>query len=554
MKANVVAFGLALGLSAASSVTAADGDVLAFYPFCDGENGESARALELTNSVDNVLYRVSSTTDVAWTSDVKFTDSTPGRFLFDGLGYHAQPFVKRFASLNVTGRNNNNGSAFGGEYSSQMELLGLASALSSNESWTVEFFYYLPANQYLGYAPAISFNAGLGAYKDGNLVSGKLSLMPSSVTTQWRIQIKDENTEVYPIITDTPTPYLDRWMHIAIVYDKGDFSLYLDYDKKVTVSTVLKGEPNSGEPVVLANKKARGMFSAFRATKKALESHQFLRASDNPTRLDETAFAWTLEGDVGAEVETGSAYSELSGKSPVYGHRRKGRVMLGGKFLRHTSSAVRFTTESKADAEAIFAKGMGLALAKDSIEPLFGDFTMEAFVKFDKEPWERKVGDHAINGIVENRKRVSVFGQQYFTSSYQSLWCLGFDKLNNAYEVRVGVVCYSESSNTYTPLTLKGAKVNTDGKWHHYALTYDASTWEVCVYEDGAELLREVLQAPMAYVRKGEQPAYWIGAGGVLGNQPFEGLMDEVRLSRRILSPGEFLEISTDLGMSVTVR
>jgi hypothetical protein len=83
------------------------------------------------------------------------------------------------------------------------------------------------------------------------------------------------------------------------------------------------------------------------------------------------------------------------------------------------------------------------------------------------------------------------------------------------------------------------AKVE-DGKWHHVALTYDWPTKTVRLYADCAKVVENVLTGQLV-LDNGD-----IRIGN--GDQAFDGWIDEVRLTARVLTPAEFLHTAPVVG------
>jgi hypothetical protein len=89
--------------------------------------------------------------------------------------------------------------------------------------------------------------------------------------------------------------------------------------------------------------------------------------------------------------------------------------------------------------------------------------------------------------------------------------------------------------------SLQGDGINDDGRWHHLALTFDQDSGEVSYYFDYVLTHKKILSdsEENGYTH----PAAFIDLGK-LTNQPFGLLLDEVRYSRVILAPGQFLRVT----------
>lgn len=72
-----------------------------------------------------------------------------------------------------------------------------------------------------------------------------------------------------------------------------------------------------------------------------------------------------------------------------------------------------------------------------------------------------------------------------------------------------------------------------DGQWHHVALTYDYPTQTARLYKDYVQVYEGTTINPL-----------WSDSGNIqigAGDMPFDGWIDEVRLTDRVLDPAEFL-------------
>ena len=159
---------------------------------------------------------------------------------------------------------------------------------------------------------------------------------------------------------------------------------------------------------------------------------------------------------------------------------------------------------------------------------------MEGYFKFDNVSWERKVSDLVIDGVAESRKRMTIMGQQWSTDGRNQLWAFAFDKSSDAYKPRIDCVC--DVGGTLTPVTKIGTtSLSADGKWHRYVVTYSQPTLTFVCYEDGNEVFSTELPGDLSFANQGD----WL-VGTQLGNHPFEGQVDAVRLSRGVLPLSAF--------------
>ncbi|MCP4849278.1 MAG: hypothetical protein GY899_15155 [Verrucomicrobiaceae bacterium] len=89
--------------------------------------------------------------------------------------------------------------------------------------------------------------------------------------------------------------------------------------------------------------------------------------------------------------------------------------------------------------------------------------------------------------------------------------------------------------------SLQGDGINDDDRWHHLALTFDEDSGEISYFLDYVLTQKKTLS-------DSEANGYTHSAAfidlGKLTNQPFGLLLDEIRYSGGVLSPGQFLRIT----------
>jgi hypothetical protein len=85
-----------------------------------------------------------------------------------------------------------------------------------------------------------------------------------------------------------------------------------------------------------------------------------------------------------------------------------------------------------------------------------------------------------------------------------------------------------------------------DGQWHHVALSYDAPTRAVRLYKDYVKVHEGTTVNPL-----------WLDGGDLqigAGDMAFDGWIDEVRLTDRVLEPSEFLYTVPLAGTLISVQ
>jgi hypothetical protein len=91
-----------------------------------------------------------------------------------------------------------------------------------------------------------------------------------------------------------------------------------------------------------------------------------------------------------------------------------------------------------------------------------------------------------------------------------------------------------------TTTTIAGSGDLVTGVWTHMALVYDGSA--VTIYKDGEAVGSTVIQGPIS-----SNPAVsaWIGGNPPSAtSKPFDGVLDDVRVYERALSPAEIWQLA----------
>lgn len=98
-----------------------------------------------------------------------------------------------------------------------------------------------------------------------------------------------------------------------------------------------------------------------------------------------------------------------------------------------------------------------------------------------------------------------------------------------------------------------GDKAVVDGEWHHVALVYDAETKKMTYYRDRKQV-GESKTATAGELAKYSvtKPLYLLG--GQTGGVGTECKIDEVRLTKRLLSPREFLSAEGSKGFMIIIK
>jgi len=86
-----------------------------------------------------------------------------------------------------------------------------------------------------------------------------------------------------------------------------------------------------------------------------------------------------------------------------------------------------------------------------------------------------------------------------------------------------------------------GASAVLDGKWHHAAMSYDASDKKAVWYFDYVEVGSLTLKTGETGLYIPEGTKFLVGSNGLVNNRNFPGEVDEVRFSDTVLGPDKFM-------------
>ena len=343
----------------------------------------------------------------------------------------------------------------------------------------------------------------------------------------------------------TPTNVLrdGRWHHIALVSDNGTLTLYTDYVQCATGGVADDPMKNIGTyPLVIGanpydstDDSFPGDIAEVRVSNTALKKEQFLRpiskswknAVDEDTAVyltfdESTWFGTGLYPATGITAKTpvfNSAFnSDLFAEWVDVHDRNTAQISPGEPVAAELRSNTLAPDTYENTASLHFATngtGFGPAVNIPGAAQLSADsFTIEFFMKM---PAKTAAGTEDI-----------------VNTSFLKLCKLG--TMNG----RVLARCYV--GGAYGGGTRDVNIYTTSNEWHHLAFVYDkAATTNNCrLYIDWAnpDCRTETLYEGTA------SQYFFIGAwaeGSSQNKQPYDGWMDEVRITRRALRPHEFL-------------
>lgn len=546
-----------------ASAFAHDANTVAFYPFTDGTAGSSLDAqTTIANAVGSSYGGTFSTT----TADaVKFSDEVPGQYVFDGEGEESflceNPQSVHFDGTTKSSLNTGD---------QLITFAGLGSAVAdADQDFTVEMFCRIPRAERGGGSPYPWFfglDCGL-VYNEGTtplrmMFAGSYDQTAYAYVGAYNVAgtfISKSISKAAEGWDKTDTWSDGYWHHLACVYiaSTKKLTFYIDYAR---VGDIVKEKQELSEVgnAFLGNGNYRGYVSCLRVSNCARATTAFLRCSNSRYYYPKTVFHFSFDGENGSTPATFEGHAEnpfegqYCGKT-VLGNfatavtydtgsgilapgitneickTRRTLVVSGDEVLAVSSNSVYLSVADGMGPSAAMSMGTGIKVTDQSHYPLTkGSFTMEGWFKLDWRAWKRKVVDAGVS-----YKRLTLMGQNYGNSGsacdFQMF--LKYQDAGFALEFQ---------ANGGSGVTYKPAKFFMDDKWHHVAIVYDDSAYLFSGYID-----REcigTIQLSAAFKPRSSQDWRFYCFGYLLNNYPFEGLVDEIRMSRGVLSPSEFLD------------
>ena len=535
-----------------------DADTVAFYSFKEGAGrvGEEAKDVAILNDVSEAHVGLAAKSGACAPT---YSDEAPGPYVFIGYGKSLTACCTNAMSL-----------AFAG---GTVSFEDVGTELSKHDESTIEFFWKMdPSEDAVGWNPTMAWDGGYFR----NDVAFPLSIIlplgakDSSYSKEFRVVKKGEvsSAEGFMIAATYPDlPEDGMWHHLAITYKNGELALYKDYGKVNSVAGFTRQELATSKPFELGCGKFRGKIACLRVSKKALTTKEMLYASsDSACYPSKVEVRLRMDGTAGTAVDgthnlvnSAPTYSEVN--PGIYGTfsalTKEDGVgqsahsifpMLNGvkwwtqvresKFSDplENRTSVYFCTTPKASSADIFATGPSVRVytSLDETE------TVEAFVKFDYNGYWQHIGSQ----FSETRNRITLLSQ---AKSSDAKWNLQIDSANSetGAKIKLEAVCKSGTGKSASWTIGKAIR----NKWHHYAVVYDKENLRMFVYCDYEKVI--TLDLPEELML---DVCNMYGLGGGANNQPFDGWIDEFRVSRGILSVDEFLRPDGRPGMMLMVR
>ena len=319
-----------------------------------------------------------------------------------------------------------------------------------------------------------------------------------------------------------------NWHHVAFVHDAAEERVtgYIDYKQ---VTTKIVGTSGSAENIRISGESSSyqtipGCLDEVRITRRALSVTEFLTTHDcvtGPT-LAHADFEedMDLSPDTGL-IASGVVSSRTGGSVPDLADSVPGRIALDGAAMqdvRENKKSVRIDGGRAAWTESIF-------LNKSS-------FTVEFFAKLDGL-------DYCANLL-----RLT----QGSSPDGTPVWAL-FTFADGA--ANSLTICAQDASELRYFANYDFAASIADGRWHHWAITFDGTSGTdtvITLYRDYTSLGSRTLSTPICY--RDNVNTLCIG-GTTVNPAHIHGNFDELRVSEGVLPTSAFLRAQPNSTMLI---
>jgi hypothetical protein len=319
-----------------------------------------------------------------------------------------------------------------------------------------------------------------------------------------------------------------QWHHVAFTYTHASQTvrLYVDYVQTASRPTHSNLVYDTGSLRIGQGAGGRafdGWIDEVRITDDVLQPHQFMTVLEpSPTRVylpfeDGTAettanvltnafYAPFLHGTAGT-VNGGVIKPSFSAERPPASTARISNG-LGGPVVNQNAGSLFFVNAGLPD-NANSPSGGVVTVSGSAVPVPMTNFTAEAFVRVNRHVgFPQIIGKSRPGGLA---------------------WSLA---LNSSGNLRARFDTQIPPDTAGNNQSFESSAKIEDGQWHHVALTYDYPTQTVRLYKDYVKVHEGTTINPL-WLDTGN---YQIGAG----DMAFDGWIDEVRLSNRVLEPEEF--------------
>ena len=546
-----------------------------FWDFKDGEVGTQANLL--TNSVDATLFVGKATATISDSATAgappTFSADAPGLYVYSDSA-NTNLLASHPQSLHFAPGNSNGGGGM-------VSLTDAATALTRLDAYTVEFFFRSEATakwrSLVGWKTGskIGLKVNLNNGAEGNDLSNIALEMLTNTTGNAFAQYTNSVG-----LTDLDALTTNKWHHMALVCDNvgGTITLYVDYSRRGTTG-IESQTPLSRDPLVLGSSAfpAKAITEAYggyiacpRITPRALGVGDFLSVAHRIAEED-VVFAWNMEegADMIGAVATNVADYAVDRRSsadntkvyglfkdilPTYAPPAKAdcQVFWGDEPMWTNTASLYFRgyhSLANGTQNRIYA-GTEMTMPASS-NPVCNpsNWTMEAMVRLEYLPDFLNVETEQTGALIFGK-----FGNDSRPHSTPTVypryaWMLSVlpnGRLKVRYALDDGNE-HTDSSANYGAVTADRGHL-ADMKWHHVALTYDGTARKFILYVDYEQALEHSLSHPLV---DGPFPYFFSRIDISFG---FEGWMDEIRFTGRVLAPQEFVHVVRTSGVYIIFR
>lgn len=520
-----------------------DSDTLGYYSFTDGEIGESALGMTITNSVGGTAVAGGAVSSTRTNPSIVFSSERPGKYIYSSSGADAELLTENVQSIRI------GGSSIASSGTIVFSGAGAELSRHHDTGFTWEFFVKMDVDDATDSSSPNFINQmfagnGVGGYNfrlfmpfSGKYVyydGGASESMPSVVTHD------------------------GQWHHFAIVEsvaaDGSYLAVYCDgvqlTNKKI--SSTLVAAPTGD--ILMGNNQFCGALCGVRITKRALSKSEFLVATDRyrpvaPVSEDTIAFYPFDDGTNGASAVGTSilnaaycgagAYDgtlQLSTSadakpSAVFCEERPGKyVYAGGNLIYENPKSVFMTSDSSGKSASITFPGLGMRLSRNHS----AGNTVEFFIRFRDENY---------SAYVESLRVAAGYVYQTSASTSSLYAYFPFEKTTEGKKNLRYCLGYYENSPKSLMDAFVPAKI-ADGKWHHVAFV-ESNVTEV------VESVRVTTTRIFAYfdyqmcgsIGVGSVRELTSGGDVVLGNFCHHGYYSCFKATGKSLGPDEFMVV-----------
>jgi hypothetical protein len=335
-----------------------------------------------------------------------------------------------------------------------------------------------------------------------------------------------------------------KWHHLAFTYCHTNkaIKLYVDYVQSASGNSASNLVYDASELRIgqgCGDRAFDGWIDALRITDEVLAPEQFATVAETSITTGYWPFddgatglaAGTLTNAFNSPFLHGTAAVAFGGVKPTFAaeippnETRRISDCTNGPVVNVRNTAALHFVNAGLPGDPTSRAGGQVTIPGTSLPAQATNFTAEAFVKVDR---------HVNFPQIIGKTRQSTGGLSW------SLALNSSGTLRARFDTQI-----PPGSSGYNQYFESTANIE-DGQWHHVALTYDASASRFTLYKDYKPVLAGTTVNPL----------YMDGGDVKIGNgdKAFDGWIDEVRLTGRVLTPAEFLYTVPVVGSVTAVQ